>query len=184
MLQGNRSTESPPAQSAEAMLALDDDSLVRQCEVDHYRSGGPGGQKRNKTSSAVRLRHRATGLIVTASEDRSQRVNLIHAVRRLREAVALKVNGSICLDQYSPSPTLRECVSDNGEFHVGPRDARYFRAVHEILAVLEACGMAVRRAAGLLGMGTATFVKLIHADAKLWKRVNELRANKGLPPLR
>src|SRR3954452_22036755 len=67
--------------------ALTDDQLLRQCEVDTYRASGPGGQKRNKTSSAVRLRHPPTGLIVIAEESRSQHENKAKALRRLRQAL-------------------------------------------------------------------------------------------------
>ena len=63
-------------------LTLEDHELLAQCHVDRYRSHGPGGQKRNKTSSAVRLRHRLTGLAVKAAEDRSQQVNLLCSARR------------------------------------------------------------------------------------------------------
>ncbi len=55
--------------------ALTDEQLLAQCEVDTYRASGPGGQKRNKTSSAVRLRHLPSGLLVIAEESRSQHEN-------------------------------------------------------------------------------------------------------------
>lgn len=61
-----------------------DKSEVR---VDTYRATGPGGQHRNKTNSAVRLTHRPTGTVVTATESRSQRENRDTAWRRLRESL-------------------------------------------------------------------------------------------------
>ena len=58
---------------AKKYLELSDAELVHECDVDVYRASGPGGQKRNKVSSAVRLRHRETGVIVTSTESRAQR---------------------------------------------------------------------------------------------------------------
>src|SRR6266705_666335 len=72
---------------------LTDAQLLRQCEVDTYRASGPGGQKRNKTSSAVRLRHLPSGLIVIAEESRSQHENKAKALKRLRLALFLKLRG-------------------------------------------------------------------------------------------
>src|ERR671930_326176 len=74
---------------------LTDDQLLSQWEVDTYRASGPGGQKRNKTSSAVRLRHPPTGLIVIAEESRSQHENKARALRRLRQALYLKIRDAV-----------------------------------------------------------------------------------------
>ncbi len=165
-------------------LNLDDDALLGQCAIDHYRSRGPGGQKRNKTSSAVRLRHLPTGLSVTASEDRSQQVNKVRAIRRLREAIALTVRVRVATETYGPSELLSKCVGPAGEFRVSSRNPRYFQVVAEVLDLLYACGMAVRDAAERMGMSTAQLVKLLQSDAKIWERVNQLRAASGLKPLR
>src|SRR5947208_16187820 len=74
-----------------AWTNLTDAQLLAQCEVDTYRASGPGGQKRNKTSSAVRLRHQPSGLIVIAEESRSQHENKARALRRLRRALWLQI---------------------------------------------------------------------------------------------
>src|SRR5947207_14357373 len=70
---------------------LSDQELLGQCALDTYRASGPGGQKRNKTSSAVRLRHLPSGLIVIAEESRSQHENRARALRRMRQALYLKL---------------------------------------------------------------------------------------------
>ncbi len=61
------------------------ETLKKQVVVETYRSRGPGGQRKNKTETAVRLRHIPTGITVTATEQRSQSQNLKLAFERLRE---------------------------------------------------------------------------------------------------
>ncbi len=61
-----------------------DDDLLAQCDVETFRAGGPGGQHQNVTDSAVRLRHRPSGVTVTCRAQRSQYLNKMDALRRLR----------------------------------------------------------------------------------------------------
>src|SRR6266480_608539 len=82
---------------------LSDAHLLAQCEVDTYRASGPGGQKRNKTSSAVRIRHPASGLIVIAEESRSQHENRVRALRRLRQALYLKLRDEWPAESLTPA---------------------------------------------------------------------------------
>ncbi|WP_242394927.1 peptide chain release factor family protein [Anaeromyxobacter oryzisoli] len=74
--------------AARRALSLDDAALLAECEETFYIGGGPGGQHRNKTESAVRLAHRPTGVVVTATERRSQPQNRAAALERLRARLA------------------------------------------------------------------------------------------------
>jgi protein subunit release factor B len=63
----------------------DRESLERDCDLEFFVAGGPGGQHRNKVETGVRLTHRPTGLVVTATERRSQSANREAAYERMAE---------------------------------------------------------------------------------------------------
>ncbi len=74
--------------AARRALSLTSAALLADCDETFFTGGGPGGQHRNKTESAVRLLHRPTGATVTATERRSQAQNRSVALARLRERLA------------------------------------------------------------------------------------------------
>ena len=61
-----------------------------EIEITFFKSGGPGGQKKNVTESAVRVRHVPTGLIVVATASRAQHRNKAEALAELERRLAAR----------------------------------------------------------------------------------------------
>ncbi|MBX9628063.1 MAG: peptide chain release factor-like protein [Gemmataceae bacterium] len=163
--------------------ALTEPQLLAQCEVDTYRASGPGGQKRNKTSSAVRLRHTPSGLLVIAEESRSQHENKAKALRRLWRALFLHLR-----DPLPPDALTSEAVAARpdhpGAFDLSPKNPRFWPAVGLVLDVLAAVEARVSDAAALLGTSTGHLIDFLQADPKVWQEANRLRAAAGHRPLK
>jgi protein subunit release factor B len=68
-------------------IPASDGDLLAECDVETFRSSGPGGQNVNRRETAVRLRHRPTGLVVACQRERSQHQNKMLALKLLRRKI-------------------------------------------------------------------------------------------------
>jgi hypothetical protein len=169
--------------------SLTDAQLLAQCQVDTYRASGPGGQKRNKTSSAVRLRHEPSGLIVIAEESRSQHENRLRALRRLRQALYLKIRDDLPANSLTPEALqqrvdYKEARKANGRLDLGRKDPRFWPTVGLVLDVLAGVQARVSDAARILAISTGNLINFLTIEPKVWEHANQLRARFGQKPLR
>jgi hypothetical protein len=174
---------------------LTDDQLLAQCRAEAFRGSGPGGQHRNKTSSAVRLTHEPSGLSAVASESRSQHENRRRALQRLRHRIALEVRAPLDAEQFQSPQWLAELIAvpargPDGQrgprfrlTRLSPRHEKYLQAVGLVLDLLAPLRGSVSAAAARLGVGTADLVAFLQRDEKLLAHVNRLRKASGLKPL-
>jgi AraC-like DNA-binding protein len=172
-----------PPSLRDRTLALDDAALASACVMDTFRASGPGGQKRNKTSSAVRLRHLPTGVSAEADESRSQHENRVRAVRRLRLAIAVRVRAPLDIEAWEPPPGLALLVRVGS----GPavrREPRYALAIATVFDLLEAHGWSLADAASHLGVSTSALGRFIAEEEGVFRAANTQRRAAGLSPLR
>jgi peptide chain release factor len=84
-----------PKKEAELLARMAACGLKESDFDEHYvRSGGPGGQKVNRSATCVQLHHRPTGLDVKMQKARSQGLNRFYARRRLCEIIENQTLGA------------------------------------------------------------------------------------------
>ena len=169
----------PPA-SAYRWLALSEADLLKQCRQARFQGSGPGGQKRNRVYSGVRVTHAASGLSAESVDSRASLKNLGAAVSRLRMGLALAAayaerDPQACLAE-SPQPPFRAGANP------AHRDYPLFllRALH----LLAWNGGQLAPAAEALGCTASALTRFFKADKAAWAKARGIREANGLHPLK
>ncbi len=150
-------------------LNMSDDELIQTCEFSTYKATGRGGQKKNKSSSAVRIIHKQTQITVTASKSRCQHTNRKIALKKLRYNIAFTLRAS-----ETPELTNME---------MSPNNKRFYLWVAFIFDLLYRHHFAVSNCAKELNISTSRLIKLLARDGDVWQEVNKQRQTLDLPTL-
>ena len=172
------------APGRDRLLGLADPALLAQCEMDRLRGSGPGGQKRNKTESSVRLRHLATGLSALSGESRSQHENKARALRRLRERIAFDLREMVELDDYQVPAALALLLEQDPvrKSEKWLRSPEYLTAVGHLIDLYQAVGCSLPEAARRLSVTGGRLERVARADDRLMRKLGELKnAQRGRP---
>lgn len=106
---------------------------VRPADVDErfVRGSGPGGQKINKTSSTVWLRHRPTGIEVRCQRERSQHANRELAWMELCEKLEARARGAAAVVQQAREADRRRTRQKSRGQKARMIEAKKHRAKHK-----------------------------------------------------
>ena len=146
------------------VLMMDDETLGKECVFESFKGSGNGGQKRNKTSSAVRVRHLPSGVTAEDAAERSWFRNRANALRKLRLKISLQ-----CREAPVPLPRA-VCAMDHADYPL-------WRAF--LLDAAAAKDYEPKPAAEFLGISPSALVKLFFRDKELWENINRARQTRG-----
>lgn len=158
--------------------ALADVELLEQCELGRGRSGGPGGQHRNRVATHVTLTHRPTGISAQAGERRSAEENKASALRRLRSALAVEHRTAVAAGEARTFLWSQRCTAA-GKIVCAERHHDHATLIAEALDVIAACGWDVSKAATRLCCTQTQLVRLLGEHAPALERLNAERHERG-----
>ena len=152
-------------------LEYSDMHLLKECRFSEFQSSGPGGQKRNRKYSSVRLAHTPSGLDVTAVKSRSQNDNKSTALKKLRHIIAMEIR---CDSLPVPPDT----------YDISMRNKRYPGLLALLFDTLHTADYSVSDAGKALHISTGQLVKLLARDKDAWQKVNAERKKRGMAVLK
>lgn len=157
---------------------------MKQVSLEKDRSGGPGGQHRNKVETRVTLTHEETGISAVAGERRSAVENRRVAIRRLRLALATEARcpvplGEIASDLWRSRRRLPRRGDGGGKIVCNPDHADYPALLAEAMDVIADAGWDVKKAALRLEVTPSQLVKLVKDHPPAFDLLNRQRKAMG-----
>lgn len=159
------------------------DELLLACDWGRERTGGPGGQHRNKVESAVWITHLPSGVEAQASERRSATENKRVAVGRLRHALAVAVRCPVAIGEVRSALWLSRCTRA-GTIACNPSHDDYPHLLAEAMDVVHSANWDVKQASLRLGCSMSQLLKFIQDHTPAFLRLNEERRARGHHALR
>ena len=155
-------------------LYLSDEHLQQHCSVETFKVPGPGGQKKNVTNSAVRikLRHRVK-IEGTASESRSQHQNKLKALTRLRLIIALKLRSEV-------SNTDLADLQKNNYLLINPKNSIFPITTAILFDQLKLNAWDHQSLARDLNIGTNPLIRALKKDRTVWRALTEEKSKISL----
>lgn len=98
----------------------------KDIRLDYYRASGAGGQHVNKTSSAVRITHFPTGIVVQCQNDRSQHKNKAEAMKMLKARLYM-------LEKQKRDNELAKLYGNKGEIAWGNQIRSYVMQPYQMV---------------------------------------------------
>lgn len=161
-------------QGAYPFLQLDDEKFLKECRIDTYQASGPGGQKRNRKYSAVRITHLPTCLIAFSKESRSYHENRKRALRRLRKIIALTIRNDLPPEKFEIPEGIRELFREN-KLQINQKNPLYPIFCATIIDALFLAKGVIRDTCALLKISSGQLGKILKKDRELLEEVNQLR---------
>jgi hypothetical protein len=171
-------------------LSLSDEELLAQCDVHVYKASGPGGQHRNKVSSAVRVRHKPTEMAAHGDDSRSQHTNKALAIKRLRQKIACGIRRPADPSR-PPGPPLADFLhpakggpaKGKQRLTIGRKDRQFWPVAAQVLDLLAVCEARLADTAAGVGVSTSNLVSFLKSERHLLAAAQQMRQQFGEKPI-